>query len=241
MLRTRLGLGFALMILITVGQGVANYLMSQRIAKQVSELDSYRLPATERATTIERQAWETIVAEKDYFESRSDEFADVARSTLKTLTTELETIGQLATQHSDTTLADATANTGKRVAEYGRLFEQGAAAVRKTEADEETLDQKGNAVNEAVEQLVARQKTQYIEAKDSLAIANSINALSLEARMHEKAYMLDRDKTHLAAIERNVASITDSCDELGKRHPNETEKKQIASARKEIAEYLKAA
>jgi methyl-accepting chemotaxis protein len=121
------------------------------------------------------------------------------------------------------------------------LFDQAVASLQQNQAAEQLMEEKGAIVDQEADAFMQTKKDSYVEAKNALAIVNNINALILETRFQEKGYMLDQDQQHVAAIERNVSTLLQAYDELDKLHPDNVEKKQIASAREATRQYFSAA
>jgi hypothetical protein len=234
-------LGFATVLAIMGGLGLASYFLFQRIGRELDELADFRLEAARSATAVERQALEAMSQQKEFLSSRAPQSLAAARQSLQSVATELDKIAELAAGNADEEIANEAAQARQVATDCDGWVERGAAAVQRNGRQEALMEAKGNAGVQEVAALAERKKSEYVDARDSLAIANNINAAMLEMRFREKSYMLDRDPQHLAAIERNVTTIRTACDELDKRRPSDTEKKQIDLGRTQAAEYLKAA
>ena len=93
--------------------------------------------------------------------------------------------------------------------------------------------------NEAAAHMAAK-KLEFMEFKGALAIVNSINALTFETRMNEKAYMLHEEAKDFDAISEHIATLFRCYGELERLRPDAGEQKQIADARKATQEYREA-
>jgi methyl-accepting chemotaxis protein len=239
-LKTKLGSGFTAVILTVLGLGGVSYYMFKQVDLNVTEISQHSLPAVKNATGLERAALETIVEEENYLLDKTDEAQATVRKKLQDLKASLDEMEKVAKNVDDAAPTSKAVEVGKALAEYSQLFDQSVAAMSSNKIDEQRMDEKGAAVEKEANAFMEAKKTEYLEAKDTLAIANNINTLALEIRLNEKAYMLEQKKLYLTAIERNIASLSQSFGQLEKLHPSETEKKQIANARSAIQEYGKA-
>jgi methyl-accepting chemotaxis protein len=239
-LKTKLASGFTAVILTVLGLGGVSYYMFKQVDLNVTEISQHSLPAVKYATGLERAALETIVEEENYLLDKTDEAQAAVRKKLQDLKASLDEMERVAKNVNDAALTSKAVAVGKALAEYTQLFDQSVAALSSNKIDGQLMDEKGAAVEKEANALMEAKKTEYLEAKDTLAIANNINALTLEIRLNEKAYMLEQKKLYLTAIERNTASLAQSFGQLENLHPSETEKKQIANARSAIQEYGKA-
>ncbi|HBD08600.1 MAG TPA: hypothetical protein DCZ69_10085 [Syntrophobacteraceae bacterium] len=241
-LATRLGLGFAVLIVIVVALGGVGYYLFHRVDSNVMKLSHHNLPAVKYATAVERAALETINEEKNSLLDRTNgQVKARLHEKLQGLMANLNEIDKVAGQYRDQALASRSTEVRKIAAEYGQLYDQARTALDENQKAEQLMDAKGTEVDEEADAFMLAMKNDYLEAKNALAVVNNINALVLDTRYQEKSYMLDHDKGRVATIERNVKSILQACDELDKLHPDSTERKQIANVREAIQEYLKAA
>jgi methyl-accepting chemotaxis protein len=239
-LSTKLALGFLAVILVVIGLGTTGFVMFRQVEKNVTELSSHNLPAVRHATSVERSAFQTIQEEKNYLLFKTDEARTGASERLKGLMAQLDEINKLAEEYKDASLAAKSAEVGKAASEYERLYGEAVSALQANAQQERLMDEKGMAANGEADAFMDAKKAEYSDAKNALAVANSINAWALEMRFHEKSYMLTQAKQHVGTMERNVASLLKAFDVLDKLRPDETEKKQIVIARAAAQEYLKA-
>lgn len=240
-IRTRIGLCFAALTLIVVALGSINYFMFERVATNITQLSGDALPAAQCAVRVERLALECNVAIEEFLSFRTDKAQAAVRDRVKSLDTELGQMCQLARCTNDAARIAKAEEASALAVQYAKLFDRSVEAIRRSQAEERNMDEKGEVGDREVETLATRKKAEYIEAKDSLAIANNINAMALDMRLNEKQYMLNHAPERFAGIERNAQMIGDACNELDKCHPSEMETKQIAAIRSELGAYLPAA
>ncbi len=239
-LRTKLVLGFASLTFVMIALGAASFFMFKRIDANIGAVNRESLPAVKFATNVERSALETILEEKNYLLYKSNDIQARARAKLDHLASNLGEIDQLAAATQNKELAARSAEVRRAVADYGKLYGQAVDALKRNRVEETLLDEKGDLVGKEAETLLNAKKAEFQRASNALAVLNNINAWSLDMRLNEKGYMLDREQMALNAIERDIQSLLGAYDALDKLSPDEVEKKQIANARQATNEYAKA-
>jgi hypothetical protein len=157
---------------------------------------------------------------------------------LKSLDSLLKDLEGAARQNGDSALLSKGNEARKALDEHGALYRQTVEALDGNKKQELVMDAKGAIVDEELDAFMKEKKAEYIEAKDGLALLNSIYALTLDMRMREKSYMVDADNQHIKAIEINGGLALEQCDQLDKLNRNETEKKQIGLVKAAIQEHL---
>jgi hypothetical protein len=159
---------------------------------------------------------------------------------VKTIIAHIGSLSQLAQKTNDTDLSSQAAEVQKLFDEYGQLYEQTVAALQKNRKEEQRMDEKGATVRGIVNEFMNAKQTEYIDAKNALAIINNVNAWVLDMRLNEKSYQIEQKQQFITAIKRNIQNLLKAFDELDKLNPTETEKKQVNLARNAIQDYNKA-
>jgi methyl-accepting chemotaxis protein len=239
-LRTKLTLGFAAVILVVIVLGMTAYVLFGKVASNLHELSQYSLPTVRSATNLERSALETIREEKNYLLQKSEESRAGAGKKLDELLARLNEVDEIAKRNNDEDLLSRSTQVRAITTNYGAFFQQTAASLQQNAELEKVMNEKGAVMDEQADAFMKDKQKEFVEAKNTLAILNNINAWALEIRFEEKGYQLDGKKNHVTAIERNANSILKSLDELEKLQPTDTEKKQISQSRIAIQEYRKA-
>jgi methyl-accepting chemotaxis protein len=240
-LGTRLTLGFGTIVTLLVGLGVTGFVMFSQVESNVGALSAHSLPAVKHATGVERSAFETIMQEKSYLLDHQETAHKLGREKLTALATSLDNVDQVARQFSDEALAAKSREVRGIAEKYGELFDAGVAALQKNAEVVAAMDTRGELVGNEADRYMADKKTAYFADKTALTTVNRINALALETRMNEKAYMLYKEQRYFDVIERNIAALLKCYDELEGLHPDATEQKQIADARQATQDYFAAA
>ena len=237
----RIVFGFAAITLIAVILGVTGYFMFARVATEVVGLSQHALPAVQHSTGVERSAFECILEEKNYVLEKKDEIHQKAKKKVSELMANLDKVDKVATQFNDTELAKKSKEVRLIVTQWADLYEKGVAAIQSNGTGETTMNAKGQLVGDEASGYMAAKKTEYMEAKSALAIVNQINALALETRMNEKAYMLHKQQKYFDVISKNITDLLKCYDDLEKLHPDAAEQKQITDAGKATQDYYEAA
>ena len=237
---TKVVAGFAVMLLILATLGTIGYVMFGSVQSNVTGLAEHSLGAMKNSTGVERAAFETIMEEKNYLLQKKDEIHEKAKK-LGELAGSLDKVDAIAARFSDAELAKKSKDVRDLASQYGKLYDEGVAALKNNKAGETTMDAKGTLVGNEATAYMASKKTEYLEAKTALAVVNQINALALETRMNEKAYMLLKEQKYFDTIQKNIAELLNCYDQLEKLHPEAAEQKQITDARKATNDYFDAA
>lgn len=233
--------GFSAITLIAAALGIVGYVKFAHVADQVGGLSQHALPAVQHSTGVERSAFECVLEEKNYLLQKKDETHQKAKQKVAELMGNLDKVDAVAKQQNDQKLAEKSAAVRKITSEWAALYENGVAALKNNQTGEATMDAKGNLVGDAASAYMSAKRTEYLESKDALAIVNQVQALALETRMNEKSYMLFKEPKYFDVIATNISALLNCYARLEKLHPDATEQKQIADARKATQEYFETA
>ena len=234
----RIIVGFTAITAIAVVLGLVGYIMFTRVSTQVTTLSQHTLPAVQNSTGVERSAFECIMEERNYVLAQKEETHQKAKVKVAELMSNLD---KVATQFKDTALETKSKDVRKISQQWANLYEQGVASFESNKAAVAEFAAKGAIVVGESDAYMTAKNTEYLDAKNALAIVNRINALAFETRMNEKAYMLYKDQKYFNVITRNIATLLTSYDQLEKLKPDAAEQKQIADARKATQDYFDAA
>ena len=233
--------GFTATTAIAVILGLVGYIMFTRVSTQVTTLSQHTLPAVQNSTGVERSAFECIMEERNYVLTQKEEAHQKAKVKVGELMGNLDKVDKVAVQFKDTALETKSKDVRQISQQWADLYEQGVAAFQSNTTAVSELAAKGGIVGTEADAYMAAKNTEYMDAKNALAIVNRINALAFETRMNEKAYMLYRDQKYFDVITKNITALLASYDQLEKLKPDATEQKQITDARKATQDYFEAA
>jgi methyl-accepting chemotaxis protein len=233
----RIILGFGIMTLLVAALGITAYFMFFRVAGEVTSLSQHSLPAVQHATGVERNAFECILEERNYVLDQKDETHQKAKQKVAELMGNLSKVDSVATQFKDTALGNKSAEVRKITQQWADLYEKGVTTLESNATLTALMTTKGLAVGAEADAYMAAKNTEYMEAKNALAIVNRIAVLAFETRMNAKAYMLYKEQKYFDGITKNIGLLLEDYDRLEKLHPDATEQKQIADARKATQDY----
>lgn len=240
-LGTKIGTGFGIVTMVAIALGTTGYVMFSRVNTNVGQLANHSLPAVKNATGVERSAFQCLLNQKDYLLSNQDEYKTKQDSDIALLNKSLDEVDKIAAAHNDNALAAKSQEVRKIVAEYGKLFGTSMETIRVNKVAEQNLNAKGELVAGEANAYMVAKKTEYLEAKKALALVNNVAATTLGTRLHIVRYMLNKDQKDFDIVQNNTAALLKIYDELEKLHPDATEAKQIADARKATSDYFEAA
>jgi methyl-accepting chemotaxis protein len=240
-LSTKLIIGFGLIMLVLVSLGIIGYVMFSKVNHEVADLGKNNFPSVKYSTGVEREAYNCILDEKNYLLFKKDEYQVNLKKNLDSLMANLDKVDKIAEEFSNSALASKSKEVRAISTEYGKLYDDGVAGIKKNHDAEQVMADKGNLVGHEATAYMAAKQSEYLEAKNALAVVNRINALALETRMNEKAYMIYKDQKYFDVIAKNITSLLAAYDELDKIHPDSKEQQQISDARQATKAYFDSA
>jgi len=238
---TKVVAGFSVMLIILAGLGITGFVMFSKVDSQVSGLQNHSLAAVKNSTGVERAAFETILEEKNFLLLKKDEIHQKAQKKLRELVACLDQVDKIADSYDDVDLAKKSQDVRALATQYGKLYDEGVAALKNNQAGEATMDEKGTLVANEAAAYMAAKKAEYLEAKNALAIVNRIESLAWQTRYARQKLKAEKNDKHLATIDKNCQTLAKYCDQLEKMHPDGEEQKQIDVARKAARDYFETA
>jgi methyl-accepting chemotaxis protein len=234
-------LGFGAMLLILIVLGVTGYVMFAKVQSNVATLTDHSLGAVKHATGVERSAFETIQEEKNYLLYKKDEIHKAAKQKLTELAGSLDQVDKVAEKFNDTELGRKSKDVRALAIQYGKLYDDGVAALKATDAALKSMAEKGVEVQKLADAYMAAKGPVFMETNASLAIVNKIQALVWQTRYYRQKLKVEKDGKYLETMEKNIETLMKYYDELEKMHPSPEEQKQIADARKCTQTYIETA
>lgn len=208
-------------------------------------------PAVKNATGVERHALRTILDEKNYLLYEKGEIRDRAMAQINEIYRYLDLEADVAQQYGDQELARKVEAVRQVTTRYQALYNEGVAAL---EANRQLAAKMDEAGEEVGAQAVAYARDKKAELRQAIEkgedvtqlmtavdIVTRIEAVALETRMNEKAYMLYRQRSYYTAIEVNIAQLMQYYDDLEKVSTSQKDLERIGIARQATADYLTAA
>jgi methyl-accepting chemotaxis protein len=233
--------GFSLLTVLIAVLGITAYFMFYRVANEVTSLSQHALPAVQNSTGVERSAFECIMEERNYVLDQKDTTHQKAKAKVGELMGNLDKVDAVAAKFQDTALEAKSKEVRKISQQWADLYEKGVAAFQANAVANADMAGKGQLVGKEADAYMAAKNSEYMDAKNALAVVNRISALAFETRMSEKAYMLYKEQKYFDVITKNIAALLTSYDQLEKLKPDTAEQKQITDARKATQDYFDAA
>jgi CHASE3 domain sensor protein len=237
---TKVIAGFGIMLVILSGLGIVGYSMFGRVQWNIATLEDHSLSAVRQSTGVEREAFEAIVAEKNYVLYKKDESTEKVKQKLAEVAGSLDSIDKIAANFNDTDLTNKSKEVRGLAIQFGRLYDDCVAAMKSNKEVETTLDAKGALMDDEATAYVTAKKPEYVEARTALQVANLINAEVPKMRLHARMFMLSKEKKHIGEGEKHLGQLLKHFDSLEKMHPNTVEQGQISAAREGNNTYWKA-
>jgi methyl-accepting chemotaxis protein len=234
----KLALGFGLVVLILGVLGMVSYTMTGQIGSNVDTLQKHHLTVVKEGGKAQQAALESIVEEKNYVIYKKDQYDESTQARLATLKKAFEQIDVVAETFSNTELAEANKQLRACADKFADLFRQAVATMKKNVAEEGTMKSAGQKIGDQAAEHMAARQSEYKSGKEALALVNRVNALGLEMRMEEEAYMLRQEQKTLDGVERISKDLLGCLDKLDQSHPTEKEKEQLSRIRKAVGEYV---
>jgi methyl-accepting chemotaxis protein len=235
---TKVIAGFGVMLAILSVLGVTGYVMFGQVQSNVNMLEGHSLSAVKSSTGVERAAFETIQEEKNYLLYKRDASHEKGKQKLAELARSLDAVDKIAADYSDADLTKKSKEVRELALQYGKLFEQGVAAIKSNTSGEVTMDAKGTLVGNEAGAYMAAKKAEYFKAKEALAIANRIESLAWQTRYARQKLKMQKDDKFLNTMAKNCQTLIDNYERLEQMRPDAQEQKQINDARKATQAYL---
>ena len=234
----RIIVGFGILTVLIAVLGSTAYVMFYRVANEVTSLSQHALPAVQNSTGVERSAFECIMEERNYVLDQKDSTHQAAKARVNELMGNLDKVDAVATKFNDAALEAKSKEVRRISQQWAGLYEKGVAAFQSNTVANTDMAAKGQLVGKEADAYMAAKNSEYMDAKNALAIVNRINALAFETRMNEKAYMLHKEQKYFDVITKNITALLTSYEQLEKLKPDTAEQKQITDARKATQDAL---
>lgn len=156
------------------------------------------------ATGVERDAFNTILAEKNYVLSQDEQYYEEAKNKVDAINGYLDEIDR--TSSNEFLLANSR-KARQETKEYAELYHKGVAALKENSEGALVLQEVGEQVTDQAEAYVLAKRA---EAGNSITMqqintCTEIWKLALQIRMNEKEYMLFRKPENFEAMKTDFA------------------------------------
>ena len=204
-------------------------------AKGTSYLEAKKALAL--VNRIQALALETRLGEKSFRLTKDPQLLETIG---KNLTELLQGCAELEKLHPDAAELPQIAATRLAAQDYHAAVKAWAEGETKGAGDAQMWFAKGEALTVETDAYWAARQAEHLAAKTTLALANRIETLALETRIHENARTSDKAKEHFARVTTKVAALQGAYAEFEKLRPPPAAQAPIATGRKAAQDYLAA-
>ena len=194
---TKVVAGFGIMLTILATLGVTGYVMFGSVQTNVTGLEDHSLAAAKNSTGVERAAFETIMEEKNYLLRNDDATYKKAMKKLGELAGSLDQVDKIAERFADANLAKKSKDVRELAAQYGKLYDQGVAALKGNKAGEATMDAKGLSVGDEATAFLTVKKAEYNEVMQQESIASQLEVFTWNARYYRQKVKYEKDEKYV--------------------------------------------
>ncbi|MGV8075108.1 MAG: methyl-accepting chemotaxis protein [Syntrophobacteraceae bacterium] len=234
----KLWLGFISMLLITAALGFFSYYLFFNVSSNTSRLSEHNLPVVKAASSLQRQALQMLISERDALLSANTEALQRTRDHLGELNKNLDAVNLLATKNNDASLDEVTKKVRDIAKGYGDQYEQAVQAVNQNGELSKVMDQRGNLVVSEADDFMTNMKAKYVSAQSDLGGANRLNNLTFEIFVNEKNMVSNSESpTYVALFQESLAQMKDDVKNINKPGNGGEEDITIDSLQKATEEY----
>jgi len=192
------------------------------------------------ATSVERDALGTIMAEKDYIQHEEEKYYEEAKSKVDAINGYLDEIDRTSTNEE---LLANSRKARKGTNDYAELYHKGVAALKHNAEGALILQDAGQKVTDQAEAFVKAKQAlaENTQLMQQINICTDVWNYALQIRMKEKEYMLHQKAEDFENMKENFALMVQKLDELEKISPDSKDQERIRIARENAGIYEKAA
>ncbi|MCQ8179902.1 methyl-accepting chemotaxis protein [Methylomonas sp. SURF-1] len=175
-IKTKILTGAMLLVTITIAFGVLSKIYIGDVAGALFNITDNNGKSVEYATGVERMALQTIMAQRAYRISQSDEDAQKVEDNMKTLLEYLDKVDQVAKKYNNTELLGQSKAAREGTLKFGQKFKDVVTAVRDNKAAVDAMVNEGQDVAKAADDFLDRQVRLYQEAQKKGATGQELDA-----------------------------------------------------------------
>ena len=251
---TKIGLGFAIVLLLALSLGLLAVWNMSQAATSATNMATKQVPAVTVATEVERNSLDTMYNIRGYTMSDNEKMLATGKELLAEVQKQIEIAAALAKKENLPALAENAAKASKAASEY-------AKALAQTEAGKKAMDEgvakRGQAAREFSQQITAvisdqekkliaeiekgLEADKLIERTEKLIKANSIIDLGNEIRIAAWQSMAQRDPAIFEKVVPNFAKIREEVEALLKAARDPANIEQLKKVEAAAVAYKEAA
>ena len=253
-IKTKIMAGALALVLITVIFGGVAYIYMEKVSHALFGITDRDAKAVEYATGVERMALNTIMEEKNYLITKSDDAHQRAEKNVKELNTYLDKVDAIARQYNLDSLLKQSQTAREETSKYADKYREGVKSIKDNQDAVKEMVRTGNIVGDAADKFLSMQVAAYTKAqKDGVEAATldkyvqryivttRIYELALKIMRAEKEEVNYKDRKAYASMQKMLPELMDNYNKLEKITTDSNELQLIKDARTATQTYEKSA
>lgn len=253
-IKTKIMAGALTLVLITVIFGGLAYIYMEKVSHALFGITDRDAKAVEYATRVERMALNTIMEEKNYLITKSDDAHQRAEKNVKELNTYLDKVDAIARQYNLDSLLKQSQTAREETSKYADKYREGVKSIKDNQDAVKEMVRTGNIVGDAADKFLSMQVAAYTKAqKDGVEAATldkyvqryivttRIYELALKIMRAEKEEVNYKDRKAYASMQKMLPELMDNYNKLEKITTDSNELQLIKDARTATQTYEKSA
>jgi len=253
-IKTKIMAGALALVLITVIFGGLAYIYMEKVSHALFGITDRDAKAVEYATGVERMVLNTIMDEKNYLITKSDDAHQRAEKNVKELNTYLDKVDAIARQYNLDSLLKQSQTAREETSKYADKYREGVKSIKDNQDAVKEMVRTGNIVGDAADKFLSMQVAAYTKAqKDGVEAATldkyvqryivttRIYELALKIMRAEKEEVNYKDRKAYASMQKMLPELMDNYNKLEKITTDSNELQLIKDARTATQTYEKSA
>ena len=253
-IKTKIMAGALALVLITVIFGGLAYIYMEKVSHALFGITDRDAKAVEYATGVERMVLNTIMEEKNYLITKSDDAHQRAEKNVKELNTYLDKVDAIARQYNLDSLLKQSQTAREETSKYADKYREGVKSIKDNQDAVKEMVRTGNIVGDAADKFLSMQVAAYTKAqKDGVEAATldkyvqryivttRIYELALKIIRAEKEEVNYKDRKAYASMQKMLPELMDNYNKLEKITTDSNELQLIKDARTATQTYEKSA
>lgn len=253
-IKTKILTGAMLLVMITIGFGLLARVYIGDVSGALFGITDNNGKSVEYATSVERTALQTILAQRAFRVSEKEEDAQKVETSIQEVLASLDKVDQIAKQFSNTELLNQSKTAREGTLKFADKFRAVVAAVKNNKVAVVDMTEKGNIVAKAADDFLDRQVRLYQEAMKKGATSQELDAYvqryigatniyikAMEIMRAEKEEVNYKDRTAWKKMQVMLPELMKAYDDLQKIVNSEEALRLIDTARGNTRAYQSAA
>lgn len=253
-IRTKIMTGALTLVLISGIFGALAYIYIGKVSSALLGITDRDAKAVEYATGVERMALNTILKEKNYLITKSDDAYQRAEQDVKELNSYLDKVDTIARQYNLDALLNQSKIAREETSKYADKYREGVKSIKDNQDAVKEMVRTGNIVGDAADKFLSMQVAAYTKAqKDGVdastldkfvqryIVTTHIYELALKIMRAEKEEVNYKNRDAYTSMQKMLPELMDYYNKLEKITTDTNELQLIKDARTATQTYEKAA